>query len=147
MPHSTRRSDKVPAMTSGNSHLIGLGIRYGLYFGIAWGALYFRRWQKSHREGIAQSWPSVEGVIVSGNVHPIPKTTRFNAILQYTYFVDEYRTGKYNHEFSKESDADDFVRELKDKRLQIRYKESNPDKSVLEQSVVEQHVALAPRFG
>lgn len=134
-------------MTSANTHLVGLGIRIGLYFAIAWSALFFRRWQKSRRESIAQSWPSVEGVIVSGNVVPIPKTSRFNATLQYTYFVDEYRTGKYTHEFSKETDADDFVRQLKDKRLQIRYKQSNPDKSVLEQSVVEQHVMLAPRFG
>jgi hypothetical protein len=36
---------------------------------------------------------------------------------------------------------------MKDKRVHIRYKQSNPDKSVLEQSVVEQHILLAPRFG
>jgi hypothetical protein len=134
-------------MSSDYSHLWAYGIRYGLYFVFAWSAVYFRRWQKRRREMIAQGWPSVEGVIVSSQVTPIPKTTRFHATLQYTYFVDEYRTGKYIHEFQKESDADDFVRQLKDKRLQIRYKQSNPDKSVLEQSVVEQHVLLAPRFG
>jgi hypothetical protein len=134
-------------MSSGYSDLLSFGLRYGLFFGVAWGALYFRRWLKRHREGVAQSWPSVEGVIVSGKVVPIPKTTRFNATLQYTFFVDEYRTGKYIHEFSSESEADDFVRQLKDKRLHIRYTESNPDKSVLEQSVVEQLVLLAPRDG
>jgi hypothetical protein len=134
-------------MTSDYSHLWSYGIRYGLYFAFAWGAVYFRRWQKRRREMIAQGWPSVEGVIVSGQVMPVPKTTRFHATLQYTYFKDEYRTGKYIHEFNKEEDADNFVRQLKDKRVQIRYKESNPDKSVLEQSVVEQHVLLAPRFG
>jgi hypothetical protein len=134
-------------MISRSSELVTLSIRYALIFGIAWGALHFRRWRKRRRETIAQGWPSVEGVIVSGNVTPIPKTTHFNATLQYTFFVDEYRTGKYVHEFNKESDADDFVRQLKDKRLQIHYKESNPDKSVLEQSVVEQIVQLAPRFG
>jgi len=110
-------------------------------------AIYFHRWQKRRRENIAQSWPSVQGVVVSATVQPIPKTKHFHAILQYTFFVDEYRTGKYIHEFSNEEDADEFVRQLKDKRLQIRYKESNPDKSVLEQSVVGQHVLLAPRFG
>jgi hypothetical protein len=134
-------------MTSGYSHLLSYGIRYGLYFVVAWGVVYFRRWQKRRRENIAQSWPSVEGVIVWGNVIPIPKTTHFNATLQYTYFVDEYRTGRYIHEFNNEAAADDFIRQLKDKRIQIRYKQSNPDKSVLEQSVVEQHVMLAPRFG
>jgi hypothetical protein len=35
---------------------------------------------------------------------------------------------------------------LKDKRVQIRYKQSNPNKSVLEQRVVEQIVLLAPRY-
>jgi hypothetical protein len=65
--------------------------------------------------------------------------------LQYTYFVREYRTGEYFHEFSSEADADAFVRLMKDKRVHIRYKRSNPGKTVLEQSVVEQHVMLAPR--
>jgi hypothetical protein len=68
-------------------------------------------------------------------------------VLQYTYFVGEYRTGEYLHDFASESEADDFVRQMKDKRVQIRYDQSSPNKSVLQQSVVEQHVLLAPRFG
>ena len=134
-------------MITGDSRLWGYAIRYALYFGFAWGALYWRRWRKRRREEIAQSWPSVEGVIIGGQVLPIPKTNRFNATLQYSYFVEEYRAGKYTHEFQKESEADDFVRQLKDKRVQIRYNQSNPDKSVLEQSTIEQLVMLAPRFG
>jgi hypothetical protein len=134
-------------MATHYSHLWVLGIRYGIYFAFAWVAVYWRRWQKRRRETIAQDWPSVEGVILSGQVAPVPKTSCFLATLQYSYFVEEYRTGKYVHEFAKETDADDFVRQLKDKRVQIRYKQSSPDKSVLEQSVVEQHAQLAPRFG
>jgi hypothetical protein len=134
-------------MSSGYSHLWSYGIRYGLYFAVTWGAVYWQRWQKRRRETIAQSWPYVEGIIISGKVTPIPKTTRFHAMLQYTFFVEEYRTGKYVHEFTREIDADDFVRQMKDKRVQIRYKDSNPDKSVLEQSVIEQHILLTPRFG
>ena len=134
-------------MTSGNAHLWDYAIRYGFYFAIAWAGLYFRRWQKRRKESIAQSWPSVEGRIHGGTVVPIPKTTRFLVTLQYSYFIEEYRSGKYVHEFSKETEADDFARQMKDKKIQIRYNQSNPDKSVLEQSVVEQHVLLAPRFG
>jgi hypothetical protein len=129
------------------SHLWVLGIRYTLYFAFAWGAVAWRRWQKRRRETVAQGWPSIEGVILDGQVTPAPKTSCFLATLQYTYFIDEYRIGKYIHEFAKESDADDFVRQLKDKRVPIRYNQSNPDNSVLEQSVVEQHAQLAPRFG
>jgi hypothetical protein len=128
-------------------HLYLLIIRYGVYFGFAWAAVYWRRWQKRRRETSAQAWPSVEGVIVNGNVAPMPKTSCFLVTLQYSYFVDEYRTGIYVHEFAKEIDADEFVRQLANKRIPIRYKQSNPDKSVLEQSAVEQHAQLAPRFG
>jgi Protein of unknown function (DUF3592) len=134
-------------MTTGYSHFWVYGIRYGIYFFIAWGAVYWRRWRKSRRENIAQSWPSVEGIIISGKAAPINKTTRFLATLQYTYFVEEYRTGTYFHEFTRESEADEFVHEMKDKRVQIRYKPTDPNNSVLEQSVVEQHIMLTPRFG
>jgi hypothetical protein len=121
--------------------------KYALYLAGGWGVVYFRRWKKNRAETIAQGWPSVPGRIQSGKVERIPKTTRFHATLTYTYFVEEYRSGEYVHEFAKESDADDFIRQLKDKSVQIRYKQSNPDKSVLEQSVIEQHIQLAPRFG
>jgi len=129
------------------SHLWGYLLKWPLYFVAGWSAIYLRRWRKNRAETIAQGWPSVEGLIVSGKVTPIPKTSHFHVALQYTYFVEEYRTGKYLHDFPNESEADDFVRQMKDKRVQIRYNQSNPDKSVLEQSVIEQHVLLAPRFG
>ena len=134
-------------MISGDSHLWTYGLHWVIPVGFAWIAIYWRRWLKRRREDIAQSWPTVEGNILGGRVAPTPKTTRFQATLSYSYFVEEYRAGEYVHEFQKESDADDFVRQLKGKRTQIRYKPSNPDKSVLEESAVEQLVLLAPRFG
>ncbi len=118
--------------------------RFGSYFAAAWGALYIRRWIKRHCEKVAQSWPLVDGVVLGGTVTRIRRTSHFHATLNYAYFVREYRTGKYIHEFAKEADADDFVRLMKDKRVHIRYKQSKPGKSLLEQSVVEQHVMLAP---
>jgi Protein of unknown function (DUF3592) len=129
------------------SHLWGYLLKWPLYFVVGWFAIYLRRWRKSRAENIAQGWPSVEGVVIGGTVAPIPKTRQFHVTLQYTYFVDEYRTGKYVHDFPSEPEADDFVRQLKDKRVQIRYKQSNPDKSVLEQRMLEQLVLLAPRYG
>ncbi len=134
-------------MMDSHHHATVLVLRYALYFFFAFVAVYWRRWQKRRRENIAQGWPSVEGVILSGSVAPLPKTSCFLATLQYTYLVEEYRTGKYVHEFARESEADDFLRQLKDKRVPIRYNPTNPDKSVLEQSVVEQHAQLSPRFG
>jgi len=122
-------------------------LKWPIYFVAGWSAIYYRRWRKNRDESTAQGWPSVDGLIVGGKVLPVPKTKRFLANLQYAYFVEEYRSGKYIHEFANEADADDFVRQMKDKRVQIRYNQSNPDKSVLEQSVIEQYVLLAPRFG
>jgi hypothetical protein len=122
-------------------------LKWPLAFVAGWGAIFYRRWRKGRDENAAQGWPSADGLIVSGEVKPIPKTSRFHASLTYTYFVGEYRSGTYDHDFQSEADANDFVRQMKDKRVQIRYKQSNPDKSVLEQSVIEQHVMLAPRFG
>jgi hypothetical protein len=138
--------DTVPAMTH-HSRLLTLGIRYGLYFAFAWGAVTWRRWQKRRKENIAQAWPSVEAVILSGHVEPAPKTSCFIATLQYTYFAGEYNSGTYIHEFARESDADDFVRQLTNKRVPIRYNPSSPEKSVLEQAVAEQQAQLTPHFG
>jgi hypothetical protein len=131
-------------MTPGTARLCKAIFRGVSYFVAAWGALFIRRWLKRHRERVAQSWPIVEGVILNGAVTHIRRTSHFHATLNYTYFVGEYRTGKYIHEFATEADADAFVRLLKDKRVRIRYKQSNPNKTVLEQSVVEQHAMLAP---
>jgi hypothetical protein len=128
-------------------HVWIYALKWPLAFVAGWASIYIRRWQKRRGEQSAQGWPSVEGRISSGKVVAIPKTSRFIATLEYIFFLDEYHTGKYTHEFSKEDEADDFVRTMKDKRVQVRYKQSNPAKSVLEQSVVEQHILLAPRFG
>jgi hypothetical protein len=133
-------------MTSHLPRLWTLAIRYGIYFAFAWGAVTWRRWQKRRLETIAQGWPSVDGVILSGHVEPTPKTSCFVATLQYSYFVDEYHTGTFLHEFAKETDADDFVRQLTNKRVPIRYNQSTPDKSVLEQSAAEQQAQLTPHF-
>ena len=124
-----------------------LSFKYVIGFGAAWGGLYLRRWQKRRNEQNAQGWPSIEGRISGGKVVAIPKTSRYLATLEYIFFLEEYRTGKYTHEFFKEDEANAFVRTMKDKRVHIRYKQSNPDKSVLEQSVVEQQILLTPRFG
>ncbi len=122
-------------------------LKYPLAFIAGWAGIHYRRWRKQRAENAAQGWPSVDGRISGGSVKPVPKTKRFLATLTYTYFLGEYRTGKYVHEFQSESDADEFVRSMKDKHVPIRYNDSDPNKSVLEQRAIEQHILLAPRFG
>jgi peptidoglycan/LPS O-acetylase OafA/YrhL len=127
-------------------HLWVLGIRFAVYFAFAFVAVNWRRWQKRRREAVARGWPEVEGVVLAGHVTPVPKTSCFLAILQYTYFVEEYRTGTYFHEFARESDADAFVRHFTNQRIPIRYRPSNPDNSVLEQTTVDRLSRFVPRF-
>jgi hypothetical protein len=122
-------------------------IRFGVYLAFAWGVVAWRDWLKRRRETAARTWPTVEAVILTGSVAPIPKTSCFLATLQYTYFAGEYHTGTYLHHFPREIDADDFVRRIQNQRIPVRYNPAHPEKSVLEQSVVEQHTrALAPSF-
>lgn len=122
-------------------------IKWPLAFIAGWAGIHLQRWRKQRAENAAQGWPSVNGRITSGDFKEIPKTKRWLATLNYTYFVGEYRTGKYVHEFMSAEEAGDFVRAMQDKHVPIRYKDSDPNKSVLEQRAIEQHILLAPRFG
>lgn len=122
-------------------------LKWPLAFIAGWSGLFYRRWRKSRDEQAAQGWPSAEGRIIGVTVTQVPKTTRFLATLEYSFFLTEYHYGKYTHEFGNESDANEFARQMKEKRVPIRYKDSDPDRSVLEQRAVEQHILLAPRFG
>jgi aconitase A len=55
----------------------------------------------------------------------------FWAEITYSYYVEEYRSGTYLRLFRREEDADEFIRQIKDKQLQIRYKESDPETSTI----------------
>jgi hypothetical protein len=122
-------------------------LKWPIAFVAGWAGIHYQRWRKQRAESRALGWPSVNGRISGGAVKPIPKTKRSLATLNYTYYVGEYYTGTYVHEFENEDDADEFVRVMKDKQVPIRYQESNPAKSVLEQRTVEQYILLTPRFG
>lgn len=121
--------------------------QWPLYFVLGWIAIYIRRWRRNHVEEAAQGWPSAEGNITSGKVTRLAHTNRQLVTLEYSYFVEEYRYGKYTHEFSKKEEAEEFIRQLTNKHVQIRYNPSNPKQSVLEQRVAEQYVLLAKPFG
>lgn len=72
----------------------------------------------------------------------IPKTTKYLATLTYSSFVDEFLSGTYDLEFSREEDADEFARGIKDREIQIRYKASNPKVSCPDAFQI-QHLAVA----
>jgi hypothetical protein len=117
-------------------------------FGIIPGAIAARWVQKiyqTRRQARAQEgWPSTEATIQSAKVHV--EGRRHWAEITYTYFVDEYRVGTYLRNFKREEEADDFVRQLKDRRLQVHYKPNSPETSVILDRDLEMIVLLVPQY-
>ena len=117
-------------------------------FGIIPGAIAARWMQKfyqSRRQTKAmEGWPSTQANIQSGTVHS--EGGRHWAEITYTYYIDEYRVGTYVRNFKREEDADDFVRQIKDKRLQVHYKPTAPDTSVILDRDLEMVVLLIPQY-
>jgi hypothetical protein len=124
-------------------------IKFLKVFGIIPGAIaafgirkFYQKWRQN--QALA-GWPATDAMIQSGEVHK--KGWRsFWAELTYTYFVGEYRTGRYVRHFRREETADEFIRQVKDKRVQVHYNGSNPDKSVILDRDLEMIAMLAPEY-
>ena len=118
-------------------------------FGLVPGAMaayWVRRAYQRWRQNKAMAgWPATDGTIQSGQVHK--EGMRHWVELTYTYYAGEYRLGKHVHRFRRESEADEFLRQVKDKRVQVHYDASSPDKSVILDRDLEMVALLAPQFG
>jgi len=93
-----------------------------------------------------ECWPAVEARILWGTVER-ENSRRVWAHITYTCFVGEYRSGSYLRDFRREEDADEFVRQIKGKKLQIRHDPTDPDKSVILDRDLEMISTLAPQLG
>ena len=103
-------------------------------------------YQKWRQNKAMAGWPVTDGTILSGQVHREGRR-RYWAEIAYCYFVGEYRSGTYVRRFRKEEDADAFVRQVKEKRLQVRYSDANPEQSVILDRDLEMIVLLSPQLG
>jgi hypothetical protein len=103
-------------------------------------------YQKWRQNKAMAGWPVTDGTILSGQVHREGRR-RYWAEIAYHYFVGEYRSGTYVRRFRKEEDADAFVRQVKEKRLQVRYSDANPEQSVILDRDLEMVVLLSPQLG
>ena len=101
-------------------------------------------WWHRRMAKIALAWPSVDGHVQFDSVAPIQDSSSYSVTLQYSYFVEEYRSGEYTEVFDSEKDANDFASRMKDQKVPVRYDLKNPDKSLIEEEDVEQYVQLAP---
>ena len=101
--------------------------------------------QKRLQRKAMEGWPATNARVQSTKVQH--EGSRYWAELTYSYFVGEYRSGTYLRGFKKEDQADDFVRQLKDKTVRVHYQESDPDRSVLLDRDLEIVALLAPQYG
>jgi len=101
-------------------------------------------WWKKRKEKIALAWPSIEGRVQFVSVAPILDSSSYTATLQYSYFVEEYRSGEYTEVFDSEHGANDFIQKMKDQKVPVRYNPKDPDKSLIEEADVEQYIQLPP---
>jgi hypothetical protein len=101
----------------------------------------FQKWRQN--KAIA-GWPATDATIQSGKVHK--EGWRVWVELTYTYYVGEYRSGTHVHKFRREELADDFVRQVKDKRVHVHYDSDHPEKSVILDRDLEIVALLAPAY-
>jgi hypothetical protein len=121
--------------------LKAFGILPGAVAAVGVQRLYQRRRQRKAMEG----WPATDATIQSGNVRK-QGISSYWVEVTYTYYVGEYRSGKYFRRFRREEQADAFVREVKDKRVHVHYDSASPEKSVILDRDVEMIAMLAPSF-
>jgi hypothetical protein len=124
-------------------------IKFLKVFGIIPGAIAAfgvrKLYQKWRQNQAMAGWPATDATILNGQVHK-EGFRRFWVELTYTYYVGEYRSGMHVHRFRREEDAEEFVRQVKDKRVQVHYNASDPNKSVILDRDLEVIALLAPQF-
>jgi hypothetical protein len=120
--------------------------KFGLIPGAAVG-YGVKRWHQKRRQDKAfAGWPSTEARIQYGKVNA-QGPRQYWVELTYTYFVDEYRSGMHVHRFRKEDEADAFLSEIRDKRIQVRYNPVKPAESAILDRDLEMVAMLTPLGG
>jgi Protein of unknown function (DUF3592) len=118
---------------------------FGLIPG-AMAAVWIRKLlQKRLQRKAMEGWPATDARIYGGEVRR--EGRRHWAVITYSYYVGEYRSGTYVRGFKREDQADDFIRQLKDKSVRVHYNDSDPDRSVILDRDLEIIVLLAPQYG
>jgi hypothetical protein len=116
-------------------------------FGIIPGAIAAfgvrKLYQKWRQQKAIAGWPATDATIQSGQVHKQGWNTWVE--LSYTYFVGEYRSGTYVHKL-RSQDAEEFIRQVKDKHVLVHYNSNNPEKSVILDRDLELVALLTPQL-
>ncbi|SRR6266481_75867 len=90
------------------------------------------RWWRKLR---AQSWPTVQGIIVDTAIYERPvQSGIWAAELVYSCTVEgQVHAGRYKRRFDNLEEAQEFVRDLKDRSIAIHYRPAKPSHSALDE--------------
>lgn len=131
------------------TYLVALAIKLLAKFGLipgfvaAFGVQKIR--QKYRQRKAVEGWPSTDATIQWCKTHQ-EGVRNYWVEVTYSYCVGEYQSGTYVKRFKKEQQADDFARQLKDKRIRIHYKQGDPSNSVILDRDLEMVALLAPQL-
>lgn len=105
-----------------------------LKFGYRLPDFAIRKWRTTP----TRDWTIVEGSVqhakmIVGGGRDVGKY----AVIAYSYFVDEYRSGEYTRTFVREDSALKFADAMRDKKVQVHYNPRDPDLSNLKDDEVD----------
>src|SRR5215469_10801531 len=114
--------------------MIVLAVKLLAVFGLIPGAMaafWLRRSiQKRSQIKATEGWPAADAQVFGrGKVRR--EGRRYWAEIDYTYYVGEYRSGKYVRSFESEYQACQFVVLLRDQTVRVHYKQDDPNTSVI----------------
>lgn len=94
-----------------------------------------RKW----RENLGGNWPTTEGQVQFVDVRVDEGRNHLKqAVITYSYFLNQYESGEYVRTFLKEQPAWDFANALKGKRVKVHYNPVKPAVSTLLGKELEQ---------
>lgn len=118
---------------------------FGIIPGAAAAAGVRRYYQKRRQEKAMEGWLAVDATIRGGEIKE-HGWRNYWVEFDYTYYVGEYRIGKYVCHFKRRDDASDFVGQVRNKRVHAHYDPGDPEKSVILDRDLEMVALLTPQF-
>jgi len=89
-----------------------------------------RKYLQRVRENHAAMWPSADGQVQTATV----KRSQYGSWVEvaYRYYArQEHRYGKYRRHFARKAAAQAFADAIRGRSIQVRYREDNPNESVV----------------
>jgi hypothetical protein len=106
-------------------------------------AVGVRKWWQRVRENRAAMWPSADGEVQAATVKQQHGSW---VVVRYCYYaLQEYRYGQYRRHFARKAAAKEFAAAIQGRHLQVRYREDDPNVSVIVESDLRMTGALSVR--